>query len=256
MSLPYVIYWPPSNGNTGAIASTQALTEAGNLTLNTNIPNILSANPSTTVNTGGPYIFNGIARAVSITSTVNLSASTITITGLGSNVDTNGNPIGLLNGVISETFNGPNNSTVNSAKIYTQVNSISIDEAAANISAGFGQFGITNYVFPDYNKTGWYTSVSAQAISNTGVTYTGMISLNRPSFPLNNGQETSYSSLYGTSIPAFFISTEMNNATTSKMEYLGDNPVSSIWFAIKSGSTPPLATSDAFVFTVLQQGIV
>lgn len=253
MSLPYVIYWPPSNGNTGAIASTQALTEAGNLTLNTNIPNILSANPSTTVNTGGPYIFNGIARAVSITSTANLSGLTITIYGIGSPVDTDGNPTFPFE-FSEDTIIGPNNSTVQSDYIFTQVNSISIDGAASNISAGFGTSGITQYIFPDYNKTGWYASCSAQVISPVDLTYTGYMSLNKPNIPGTNGQELSYKELYGENIPAFPISTDMTGANDNQIANFSNQPVSSIWLSIKDNN---LANAgESLVFTVLQQGIV
>ena len=96
MSQAQIIVWEPSNGNTDTIASVQALAGAGNLVLNTNtLPNNTLAFPTTT-NPFGSYIYNGVARAVLISSSANLSALNVTITGLGSAVDGVGNPTGPI----------------------------------------------------------------------------------------------------------------------------------------------------------------
>ncbi len=118
-SLNYI--FPP--GDTEAVSKVQSMAAAGNLILNGNLSNSINSQVS--------FIDQGYSRSISITSTANLTARTITIRG-------------IQNGVpIVEDIVGPNNTTVyaGAPQIYDQINSISIDGPATNISIGTGWSG-------------------------------------------------------------------------------------------------------------------
>ena len=257
MSLITTIQWLPSNGNLAAIASSQALGAAGALQLNTSTLVNQSANPFTQSGTtllpnGGPYIYNNVARTVSISSTANLTGAAITITGLG--VAPNGGiPLLPLSTPISETIAvGPNNDSVDSVNYYTQINSITINAAAANISAGFGVAGITAPISMDYDRTGWYATCSAQAIDNVSATYSGFTSLNKLAFPSTVGNFLTFDGVYGVGIPGFPIAAAMTVANTNEIEQLL-YPVSLVWFEVLLNAYAN--AGEGFIFTVLQQGI-
>tara|TARA_R110000868_G_scaffold103473_1_gene284922 strand:- start:4849 stop:5607 length:759 start_codon:yes stop_codon:yes gene_type:complete len=251
MSQAQIIVWEPSNGNTDTIASVQALAGAGNLVLNTNtLPNNTLAFPTTT-NPFGSYIYNGVARAVLISSGANLSALDVTITGLGSAVDGVGNPTGPILDTYSETISGPNNDIVETLGVFTRIDSISINGAAANISAGFGTYGITHYLFPDYDRKAWYASCSAQVFASASLLYSGYVSLNKPSYPSLAG----YGNIIpfvGGEIPAFPIATNMTGASNNQIAQL-NYPIATIWWRIEDNAV--LNADEKAIFTFLQQGI-
>ncbi len=240
MSQPVVVYWPAAVGNTGTISSSQNYAGAGNLILNSNLRN-------SPVSTSGPYIYDKMIRTVSFTSPNNLSALNITITGLGSAVDGAGNPTQPLDTPIVEVRAGPNVNTVNTAHIFKQIDSIAVSGAAAALSAGFGSSGITEYVFMDYNKIGWYASCQVQVLNRATLLYTTYESLTKP--------ET-VNSMYGNldvfpaQIPGFPVNAGMTAASTNQIAEL-PFPIVMTWVTISANTT----AAEALYFTVLQQGI-
>jgi hypothetical protein len=255
MSQAWIIKWEPSEGNLEKIASIQTLTAAGNLVLNINNPpnaNVFPNNPETypfNESPNGFYTYDQVARTVSLTSVDDNSTVLFTIRGYGSAVDADGNPVGLLNQLVIETIFGPSGGTVYSDYIYTTIESIRALAPATNISAGFGSSGITNFIFPDYDRRGWYASCSAQVINPGGLTYSGFLSLNKPSYP---GPQGILIPFVGGEIPAFPIATAMTGAANNQIAQL-NYPIATIWFRI-SANTPDHVGESA-VFTVLQQGI-
>ena len=108
-------------GNTTAVCLLQTLNSAGSLALNGTL-----ANP---INSQVSFISRGYARQISLTSANNLSGRTFTITGSQNGV------------VVIENLTGPNNNTVYSTEFYDVINSISVNGAAAAVSAGSGHSG-------------------------------------------------------------------------------------------------------------------
>lgn len=271
MSLANIIVWPSAAENLTTIASTQTVAAGGSLVLNGNVPSF-GGSPTLTVS---PYVYKNMARSVSITSTANLSGETVTIYGLGSIVDANYNPIdSTLTTPLTVVVTGPNNDTVDSIVaadkyIFTQINSVVSSGAAANISIGFGGFGITTYVFTDYNRKAWNATCSAQILSNSGsLEYTAWVSLNKPAYANTQGGVNPF---VGGQIPAFTLE-ELNTLTPSKLEGTGTaagateimvaandtqiaqipSTVATVWFSINDDSF--VADNNA-IFTVLQQSI-
>jgi len=256
MSLATIILWQPAVGNNDVIAPLQDLGGAGNLTITTNVgpQNALAYPVAPQTMPKGPYYMGGanpnnVARTVLITSPDDLSGVDFTITGLGSAVDTDGNPTGPLNQPISDTIGGPNNSNVETAVIFKRVDSIAADGAVTNVSAGLGTTGITTYIFPDYDRRAWYASCSVQVLGASSIQYTAYQSLNKPSYPgANTGNFVPF---IGGEIPAFAVATSMTGATDNQITKL-DFPIASLWLSI--AETNPL-TANSLIFTFLQQGI-
>lgn len=233
MSQPVVKYWAPATTNTATISSLQDYAAAGNLILN---PTSFNSQ----VSKNGPYVYDGVIRKVSFTSANNLSARTITISGIGSAIDAAGNPTAAL-ASITENLSGPNANTIQSANIYSQIDSISINGAANGLSAGFGNAGITSYVFADYDRTAWYATYQAAIYARTTLTYTVYISATKPQTPTVDGRLTTYPEV----IPSFALGTA--DATVDQMLTTA-YPVVLAWATIKD------AAAERFYFTVLQQG--
>lgn len=123
-----VYKWYPLN--TTAIASLQTLAGAGSLVINFG-----SATPNST-----PYVntYNiGMDRVVSLTSANNLGGVNFTITGT-----LDGQPV-------SETRVGPNNNNVETTQLFSTVDSITTNGAAAAVSAGYGTTGRTPWFIWD-----------------------------------------------------------------------------------------------------------
>ena len=250
MSQAWIIDWPSTNGNLETIASLQTLAGAGSMQLNTNIgPNNVLAYPNNT-NPNGPYIYNGVTRTVSLTAAGNESGVNFTISGLGSAVDANGNPTGLTNVPISETIAGPNGNTVYTDTVFTQINSITTNGAIGATSAGFGDSGITNYIFPDYNRTAWYASCSGQVFNQSDLLYTAYVSLNKPSYPGTQGNLLPF---IGGEIPTFQAIADMIGAAGNEISQI-PYPVATIWFEVHNNLAGNVGESA--IFTVLQQGVV
>lgn len=231
MSNATVIPWLPVDPI--LVAPLQSLAAPGNLILNSRV----TGQPQ------GNFIYDRVIRKVSLTSTNNLSGVNFTIKGIGSPVDApNQNPIEAL-GIVSETIGGPNNNTVNTDNIYSQVISISADSPANGISAGSGPSGITDYVFLDYNRTIFQTAVQLQFVHHDSGTVTVYQSLTKPYMI-----DINYGNLIGVQpIPAFEVSGALKDAITDQIGILL-SPVALTWANIKDANT------DVINFTVLQQG--
>jgi hypothetical protein len=259
MSHPLTIYWPPSVSNKAVIASSQPVGAGGNLVLNSNIPSS-QVNPA---NVNGPYIFDKVARTVSFTSVPGY-VGTITITGIGSHVDTNGNPTQNFSLVTStESYSIPANDTDASSYIWKQINSISIGTATTGLSAGFGISGITDYMFMDSNRTGWYATAQVQVINANSLSYTVYQSLTKPETP-----NIQYGNLnvFPQNIPATPVPHLINNVSTTGLIYeYGPftgaatpaillpltTPVAMVWATISNTAY----TNESLYFTTLQQGL-
>lgn len=238
MSYPIVIPWLPSTGNLAAIAPLQTLAAAGALTIVANVPNLPNS----------PYKFDRVARAVSLTSAGDDSGVNFTITGIGSAVDGDGNPTQIF-GPIFEEIAGPNADTVSTTKIFTQVNSITTNAAVPeDVSAGFGEFGITDYVFLDYNRTMFQTSVQLQFIARTALEATVYQSLSKLETPNLNGYLDQFEPTNALTIPGFAVSADLTSASTNQLGVLA-SPVSVVW------ATMTATAADSLYFTVLQQGL-
>lgn len=236
MSLATNIVWSPSSSNTDVISSLQNYSGAGNMIINSN-------EFTSQVTKSGPYRFEHVLRTVSFTSANDLSSRNITINGIGSAVDANGNPTQPLNTPVSETISGPNANTVYTSTIYRQIDSISIDGAANGLSAGFGKSGITTYVFPDYDRTGWYASFQTAIYNHTTLTHTVYVSLTKPDvFSPTTGKFIPYPY----EIPAFPIGT-VDSAVNQLIST--QYPLAVCWANIKNND------DETLYFTVLQQGI-
>lgn len=240
MSQPVVVYWAPAVGNEAAIASLQTLAGAGSLTLNSNQPN-------SPVSVNGPYVYDKVIRTVSLTSADETSPSIFTITGLGSAVDGSGNPTGPF-AATTEDVPGPDMDTVYSTKIWKRIDSITVDSAVTNVSAGFGSTGITEYIFMDYNKIDWHAACQMQLLTSGGgvLTYTVYQSLTKPETPNPAG----YLDPWPAIIPGFAVAAGVTAATTNQIVQL-PFPVTIVWARIADNA---LAADSAY-FTVLQQGI-
>jgi hypothetical protein len=234
-----VRHWLPFSSNRRTISPLQDYAEAGNLILQSNQPNSLTSN-------AGPYVYDDVIRSVSFTSLNDLSDITITVKGIGSpvtpgNIENSGNPIGLIQS-ISEQLSGPDGGTVETAYIYKQIDSITIDDAANGLSVGFGTFGITDYVFHDNNVTSWDISYQGAINNQETLQYTIYNSLTNPQ-TINSqfGNLTNYPF----QIPAFLLG-DVNSADNQLLTRI--HPVAMSWATVKA------TESEDFYFTVVQQG--
>lgn len=238
MSIPIVLHWLPNN--TAGIAPLQDVSAGGNFVLNCNIPSLSQ----------GPYIFaqdtvpQQVVRQITLTSGNNYAATTFTITGIGSpteNGDGTGNPTQVFS-LISENLAGPNANTVSSVNIYSQIISVSPDTNVLGVSIGYGANGITDYVFLDYNRTIFQTSVQLQFINHDSATVTAYQTLSKPQYPSTVGNLINFQPL-----PYFAVST----ITAAIVNSLGVlvSPVALTWAKISTADT------DELYFTVLQQGL-
>lgn len=232
MSSPKVISWLPLNPT--LIAPTQALTAAGNLQLNSRVTNLPQGN----------FIYDKVIRRVSLVSTGN-TAATFTITGIGSptvNGDGTGNPTQVL-GLIDppETIVGlVANIPKYSVNIYSQIISISVSAPIANISAGSGPDGITDFVFLNTNSVIGLAKCSLQFLNNATMTATAYISLNKPQIIDQNAGNLINSPFLDSE---FIASGNVNTITTIP------TPCSVVWLSVET------TTVDSLNFTVLQQGV-
>jgi hypothetical protein len=238
MSIPIVLHWLPNNPV--GIAPLQDVTDGSNFILNCNIPSLSQ----------GPYIFaqdtvpQQVVRQVTLTSANDYSGTTFTITGIGSpteNGDGTGNPTQVFS-LISEDLVGPNNDTVSSINIYSQIISVSPDTDVAAVSIGYGANGITDYVFLDYNRTIFQTSVQLQFIHHDSATVTAYQTLSKPQYPSTVGNLINFQPL------PYFLVPDIDAATVNSLGVLV-SPVALTWATITGANT------DELYFTVLQQGL-
>jgi hypothetical protein len=213
MSRPVVYNWPiPS---TSSICLTQNTAGAQNLIFN----GVLAS----TANSFQPSVFlNGIVRKVSITSANNLSARSFTVTGIDAYGDN-----------ISETINGPNAGTVQTASNFSAITSVFVNGAVNAVRVGTGNTGATAWFQADINRS--YSSIVAQVV------ITGTIDCSYVE-TLDNIQEND-------SPQAFFTIPEIENATTSKIASK-NNPAWYHRLLINSSGA-----DGELVFTIMQSGI-
>ncbi len=230
MSSPIAILWPPTNTN--GIALQQNVLAGQMLVLKSPLPDYPNA----------AFMYDKMIRNISITSANNLSAATFTVRGIGSPVDANGNPTQTIH-EITEDIVGPNANTVPSLNVYSQIISITVDVNVNAVSVGFGDHGITDYVFLDSNRTFYSCAAQFQFITTAGAIATAYHSLSRPQY---------INSLQGNLInfqplPAFDVSANMTNATNN--QYSPVPMTRTVWSSISNTGT------DSIYFTVVQQGI-
>jgi len=241
MSSATTIYWPvssPDGVTFDQIASPQAIVAGDNIQLKTNVP------PGGVT---GAFDYNNIVRTIIIDVTVGVGNTTFTINGIGTQVDGNGNPEKLLGPVTENVIiNGVGRGE--SQKIYTRINSITDLDNNVTVSVGFGESGITRYIYNDYNLN--VTSIGAwnSEIYNRNIlTYAVYTSLNKPVSPNRYGNFTPFGS--DCEFPDKFIVAQEIQApigTSGYKEIIA--PFSVIWARIAN------CTNDAMYFTYQQQG--
>lgn len=229
MSIPITIYWAPINPT--GVAPLQDVAGGENLVLNSSLVSLPQ----------GPFIYDKVIRTISFYSANNLSGATFTITGIGSPVDVSGNPTAPLS-KITENRAGPNNDNVDSLNVYSQIISISTNVAVNGISVGFGESGITDYVFMDYNRISFQCAAQAYVTAPAGgPTITANYTLTKPQTANANGQWDNMPVL-----PAFSVV----NFTDVTVSTYAPVPLSTVvWSTVRDTTNVP------FYFTVLQQAI-
>lgn len=244
MSQPSVIWWQPSTGNEAQIATLQDIAQDNYVVLN-----------SESHETRGTYIYDKMIRSIVINSPDNIAAARFIVSGIGSPVDGDGNPTQILS-PITEIITGVNGAPgVESVNIYSQINSILVTTApATNVKVGFGRFGITDYVFFDYNRmSSEFSSISLQFVNQTSIMAGVFMSLNKPESP--NIAQSGILEPFGTEngeyitfIPAFaLIGMDTTNQTTQIA-----GAISVCWATVQQTS---IVVADSVYFTFVQQGI-
>lgn len=105
------------------------------------------------------FVGSGIQRTITVTSTGNISTSTITITGY----DTQGT-------LLSTSVTGPNNSTASTVTEFMQVVQVSVGTLATSpLTVGTGAIGSTRWIQTDTFKTPFAVTVAANIVATTVV---------------------------------------------------------------------------------------
>ena len=224
-----IISWLPLDNT--LIAPSQALAAPGNLSLNSKVP----GQPS------GAFVYDKVIRVIRLTSTQDVSAINFTVTGIGTEVDANGNPTGVVRFMNDEVIQGPTNVLPrSSARIYQQIISISADAPVANISVGSGASGITDFVFLNYKSVYGAANCSIQFVDFVNISATGYVSLNKPQMINYNAGNLASSPFMANE---FIASTQVNTFKSVP------KPSAVCWLSIKD------TTTDSINFTVLEQGV-
>lgn len=252
MSQPSVIWWQPCVGNESSIASLQDVAIGGNVVLNSGKPG-LPVTPET-------FTYNKMIRSIRFNSPDDLTGVTFVISGIGTPVDIpNGNPTQILSPITENVVGGV--VPVESVNIYSQITSIAIITTAGgpaipatNLTVGFGTFGITSYVFCDYNRTAAsLLSSTLQFVNQTSINGAVYMSLNKPESPdiSQGGLLTPFGNengQYVTFIPAFNLIASGTVNVFDAFTY----PLNVVWTTVQSTS---LINADSLYFTLLQPGI-
>lgn len=262
MSQPSVIWWQPCVGNEQRIATLQdvatVLPDAatgGNLILNSGSPG--------TPETPETFTYNKMIRSIIIHSPDDLTGVTFVVSGIGAPINPappggDGSPSQILS-PITENIVAGNPTDAESVNIYSKITSIVATRAvpggpATNVTVGFGTFGITDYVFLDYNRTAAMLSTATlQFVNQTSISGSVYMSLNRPESPdisqggllipfgTENGE-------YVTFIPGF----ELIASTTTNDYDAFTYAFTIVWAPVSSTSR---IVPDSLYFTFLQPGI-
>ena len=259
MSQPNVIYWPSTIANATTIAPLQIVGADLTVKIASNLP----YPQHTSDNTSGIYVYDKMIRNVSLTSASDLSAVNFSITGLSSPIDATGNPTLSIMEMHTEVIAGPNTNTVYTARIYSQITSITTNAptGADLVSVGFGERGITAYVFLSSGSSSpQHFSFQGQPINATAnFDYEFFSSVTRPeTIDYNYGKLTPFPA----PIPAFSMmqGAGIQHNTNFVMNNLGGlpcAPCSILWAMINDREAYEAAPipDASFYFTVLQQGI-
>lgn len=148
MAKPVVFNWPNS--------STLAITPL----------TFLPTHPTGTISIpGGYFSFGNVARIVTLTSPNNdYSGASFTITGT------------LFGQIVSQTINGPNNTTVATTQLFNEVSSVTytgyeIASPLYLLSVGSGTTGYTNWFLSNYNQRIPLTSIQVNVTGTINYTY-------------------------------------------------------------------------------------
>lgn len=237
MSAPVIINWPESTANVDAIALAQDVDSNGYFQLVANTPNV----PNT-------YTFDKMIRKLSFTSD-QVNGGSIIITGVGSPIDADGNPSNTListpdiyQELLTETIPAPSDEMVESAYIYSRIDSIQKTGGDANnISVGFGSRGIVDYWFLDTDRQQYQAAYQLQVLNRTTAQVNFYQSLNKPYVTNPYGSVTIFEP-----IPAFRLGAA--DLTANTLGFTGE-PVSLVWANIKN------TTDDNLRITFVQQGL-
>lgn len=220
MAIPLIFNWPAID--LAGVCALQTTTGAGSLIIN---GTLASAGATNVAAVSLPNIY----RAISITSTGNLSAINFTITGTGITA-------GGVFGVTSQTISGPNNNTVSTTDLFTTVTSVTVNAAVGTaVRVGTGSTGISYFYGVNHYAT----------VANLG------IQVNVSGTPTN----ITYSlraSMYASTDPGFIVFSPvvaMTGAQTSQFANL------TLPLRIAYINVTASATDGALTGILLQQGI-
>jgi len=251
MSQASVIFWPDTASNEATIAPLQVVGDDHIIKITSNLPNM----PNVPVNNSGIYVYDHMLRTVRLTSVANLSGINISITGLSSPIDVDGNPLLSVMELFTETIPGPNAGSVETARIYQQINAITTDADTGvdEISVGFGVRGITAYIFLNLNSSApMWAGYQGQPIDATiNFDYQFYASMTKP-----ETVNTIYGNImpFPQQLPAFALLGAVqhnNNSVTTNINTQVQLPVI-VWATINDTSVLP---NSSFYFTVVQQGL-
>ncbi len=268
MSKPVTRTWIGNNAQTfSAIASpqTQGQLINGYMVLNSNMTTNQAATSDILLT--GPHHIAETVRQIQINTPSGANAGlSFFITGIGcpeAQLDTNGNPLGPVNQVISETITNvtPGAGTQRSVNIYKQVNSILVSggNITGTVAVGYGTKGITDPFMCDYNRIDWYATLQAQ-FYNGGflnvLNYVLYFSVTEPyeaKYP-NPGQWSYFPEPPGIDVTLLNSLNTAFSGTYGQTSQLGEipSPVTMIWANCDDGG---YAIDDTLYLTFTQQGI-
>lgn len=219
-----VYTWTASDA--AAVAALQTTAGAGSLVLN---GTLTRGNASR-----GPIIvsFGTVSRTVSLTSTNNLSAINVTVTGK------------LMGNIVTQTIAGPNNNTVSTTQFFDTVTSVTVSGIVTAMSVGSGTTGQTQW-FP-YDIFATHPSLTAQADVTGTVAYSFAATLDDV---VTNANPTVFDGIVmpkPAGVATGDYETVMNGATTSQMASIS-YPIRYCCFIV--------AATGSIVFSLLQAGI-
>lgn len=250
MTNPRTYHWPSVASNVATIASLQTVAANAQVVINSNLPYAQTV----PVSNSGIYLYTDMLRTVSFTSTANISGVTFTINGLSTAVDGNGNPTGQLVNT-TETRTGPNANTVQTTRLYSQINSITTGNpgtGANTVSVGFGYNGITSYMVLNTNSHSpqQWTALAQPLNAAATFDWTIFASVTRNIvYPISPSDP-----VFATAPlpPLFPIQIGTGNNTGSSFPQT--EVMSMLWATIGTTNAGVNGNSE-FYFTVLQQGI-
>lgn len=152
---PYVFTFPAADDD--GICAAQTVAGAGAIIINGALLDAATFNLQPSVR---QVDLPGIQRVVSLTSTGNLSAANITITGTK-----------VSGAAVTETRAGPNNNTVETTAEFHTITSVTTDAAIGTaIKVGTGSTGVTNWLMTNSNVSPFAVTVAVTIVATSSVT--------------------------------------------------------------------------------------